>query len=200
MSGKSKFWVIVRAFWIVREVKSYASSKFQPPTTLGDHQNVEKTIEEKIDLLGFRKSVFRNFSWIWRKSTILSVKINFLVKFCSRYTYSEVRATKNCEKTICAARTWPPRALPTRAQIYIYGMSMVFVGGVRQRIIDDDHRRTSTIVHDRPRSSTIVDDRRSSGRKKEKIVNRSDVVNKHLAQQILDSNHHISKHLEIDGF
>ena len=56
--------LIVRAFWIVREVESYAPSKFQPPTTLGDHQNVEKTIREKIDFLGFRKSVFRHFSWI----------------------------------------------------------------------------------------------------------------------------------------
>ena len=56
--------LIVRAFWHVREVESYAPSKFQPPTTLGDHQNVEKTIREKIDFLGFRKSVFRHFSLI----------------------------------------------------------------------------------------------------------------------------------------
>ena len=55
----------------------------------------------------------------WKESAIFNAKINFLVKFCSRYTYSEVRATKNCEKTICAARTWPPRALPARAQIYM---------------------------------------------------------------------------------
>ena len=67
-----------------------------------------------------QKSVFCNFSWIL-ELTILGVKINFLVKFCSRYTYSEVRATKNCEKTICGARTWPPRALAARAQIYMSG-------------------------------------------------------------------------------
>ena len=50
---KNSILVIVRAFWIVREVESYAPSKFQPPTTLGDHQNVEKTIREKIYFLGF---------------------------------------------------------------------------------------------------------------------------------------------------
>ena len=57
--------LIVRALWIVREVESYALSKFQPPTMLGDHQNVEKTIREKIVFFGFRKSVFRHFSWIF---------------------------------------------------------------------------------------------------------------------------------------
>ena len=56
--------VIAQALWHVREVESYALSKFQPPTTLGDHQNVEKTIREKIYFFGFRKSVFRHFSWI----------------------------------------------------------------------------------------------------------------------------------------
>ena len=49
---------IFRTFRRVREVESYAPSKFQPPTTLGDHQNVEKTIRENIDFLGSRKSVF----------------------------------------------------------------------------------------------------------------------------------------------
>ena len=111
--------LIVRAPWHVREVERYALSKFQPPTTLGDHQNVEKTIRKKIDFLGFGNQFFVIFPGFWRESTILSVKINFLVKFCYRYIYSEVRATKNCEKTICAARTWPPRALPARAQIYM---------------------------------------------------------------------------------
>ena len=110
--GKKKtISLVVRTSRRVREVESYALSKFQPPTTLGDHQNVEKTIREKIDFLGFRKSVFRHFPGFLKESTILGVKINFLVKFCSRYTYSEVRATKNCEKTICAAKTWPLRAL-----------------------------------------------------------------------------------------
>ena len=56
--------VIARALWIVREVESYALSKFQPPTTLVDHQNVEKTIREKIVFLRFWKSVFRIFSEI----------------------------------------------------------------------------------------------------------------------------------------
>ena len=40
---KSSILVIVRAFWIAREVETCASSKFQPPTTVGAFQNVEKT-------------------------------------------------------------------------------------------------------------------------------------------------------------
>ena len=63
-SRKQSILVIARALWIVREVESYAPTNFQPPTTLGDHQNVEKTIREKVFFWGFRKSVFRNFSWI----------------------------------------------------------------------------------------------------------------------------------------
>ena len=61
---KNSILVIVWAFWIVREVESYEPSKFQPPTMLGDHQNVEKTIQDKIYFLGLQKSVFRNFPWI----------------------------------------------------------------------------------------------------------------------------------------
>ena len=61
---KNSILVIARALWHIREVESYAPSKFQPATTLGDHQNVEKTIREKNFVLGFWKSVFRHFSWI----------------------------------------------------------------------------------------------------------------------------------------
>ena len=41
---KNSILVIVRAPWIVREVESYALSKFQPPTMLGDLQTIEKTM------------------------------------------------------------------------------------------------------------------------------------------------------------
>ena len=44
------------------------------------------------------------FAGFWRSSTIVDVKIAFLVKFCSRYIYSEIRATKHCEKTSCAPK------------------------------------------------------------------------------------------------
>ena len=71
---------------------------------------------------GLGNQFFVIFPGFWRESAIFSVKIIFLVKFCSRYIYSEVRATKNCEKTICAGRTWPLRALSARARIYIYGL------------------------------------------------------------------------------
>ena len=40
--AKSSISLIVRALWRVWEVASYALSKFQPPTTLGDPQNVNK--------------------------------------------------------------------------------------------------------------------------------------------------------------
>ena len=49
----------------VWEVESYTPSKFQPRTTLGDHQNVEKTIREKFNVFGFGKSVFHHFSLIF---------------------------------------------------------------------------------------------------------------------------------------
>ena len=56
--------LIVRALWHVREVESYTLSKFQPPTMLGDHQNVEKTIRKKFNFFLSRKLVFRHFPWI----------------------------------------------------------------------------------------------------------------------------------------
>ena len=62
--GNKSISLIVRALWRVREVESYALSKFQPPTMDGDHQNVEKRFGKKFDFWGSGKSVFRNFSWI----------------------------------------------------------------------------------------------------------------------------------------
>ena len=44
---KKSISLVVRAPWSVREVESYALSKFQPATTLGDPPNVEKTIHKK---------------------------------------------------------------------------------------------------------------------------------------------------------
>ena len=76
--GKNSILVVVRALWHVREVESYAPSKFQPPTTLGDHQNVEKTIREKIDFFVFRKSVFRHFSDMESLASIVYMFINVL--------------------------------------------------------------------------------------------------------------------------
>ena len=46
---KESISLIVRAPWHVREVESYALSKFQPPTMFGDPQNVEKTIGKQLD-------------------------------------------------------------------------------------------------------------------------------------------------------
>ena len=65
---RRKFPILVnaRALWIVREVESYPSSKFQPPTTLGDHQNVEKTIRKKFDLVGLGNQLFVMFPRLWR--------------------------------------------------------------------------------------------------------------------------------------
>ena len=43
---RRKNWILLVVWtpWRVWEVEDYALSKFQPPTTLGDLQNVEKTI------------------------------------------------------------------------------------------------------------------------------------------------------------
>ena len=109
-----------------RATRRQNSSLLRPLVTT---KTSKKQFGKKSIFWGFGNQFFDIFPGFLRESTILGVKINFLVKFCSRYTHSEVRATKYCENTICAARTWPPRALPARAQIYIYGMSMVFVGG-----------------------------------------------------------------------
>ena len=57
---------IVRTSRRVWEVESYALSKFQPPTMLGDRQNVEKTIRKKFDLFGFRNPVFVIFPGFWQ--------------------------------------------------------------------------------------------------------------------------------------
>ena len=58
----------------------------------------KKRFGKKFIFLGFGNQFFVIFPGFLKESTILGVKINFLVKFCSRYTYSEIRATKNCEK------------------------------------------------------------------------------------------------------
>ena len=97
--GKDSISLIVRTSWHVWEVESYVLSKFQPPTTLGDHQNVEKTIRKKNIFWDFGNQFFIIFAEFQIELTILGVKINFLVKFCSRCAYSEVRATKKLRKS-----------------------------------------------------------------------------------------------------
>ena len=62
--GTKSISLIVQALWRVRKVESYALSEFQPTATLGDPQNVKRTVQKKLHFFGSRKSVFRNFSWI----------------------------------------------------------------------------------------------------------------------------------------
>ena len=71
----------------------------------------KKRFGKKSIFLGFGNQFFVIFPGFWKESAFFSVKIIFLVKFCSRCTYSEVRATKNCKKTICTVKTRPLRAL-----------------------------------------------------------------------------------------
>ena len=111
---KNSILVVVRALWIVREVERYALSKFQPPTTLGNHQNVENTIRKKIDFFGFGNQFFVIFPGFWKESALFSVKIIFLVKFGSRCTYSEVRATKKIAKKRFVLRELGLREPPRR--------------------------------------------------------------------------------------
>ena len=67
--GKKSISLIVRTPWRVLEVESCALSKFEPPTTLGDPKNVEKTIQKNFDFLGVRKflfgAFFQNFTQAW---------------------------------------------------------------------------------------------------------------------------------------
>ena len=49
--GNKLISLVVRTWWRVREVESYALSKFHSPATLGDLQNVVKTIRQKIDFV-----------------------------------------------------------------------------------------------------------------------------------------------------
>ena len=109
-----------------RAARCQNSSLLRPLATT---KTSKKRFGKKSIFWGFGNQFFVIFPGFLRELSILGVKINFLVKFCSRYTYSEVCVTKNCEKSICASRTWPLRALSARTQIYIYGPSMVFVRG-----------------------------------------------------------------------
>jgi len=47
----------------------------------------DKNLESKI-------LFFANLAWFWRSHDRIGVKISFLVKFCSRWTYPEVCTSK----------------------------------------------------------------------------------------------------------
>ena len=72
----------------------------------------------------------------------MHLKINFRVKFCSRYTHPEVCATKDHEKKNCAAETWPLRAPSARTWAFIYGgrgvmpIFLLILNGKEQAIRD----------------------------------------------------------------
>ena len=55
---------MVLTSWHARDIESYALSKSQPPTMLGDPQNLEKPIWKKFNFFWSQKSVFHDFSWI----------------------------------------------------------------------------------------------------------------------------------------
>ena len=56
----------VRTSRRLREVESYALSKFQPPTMLGDPQSAEKTIRKNSFRLGLGNQLFVVFPGFWR--------------------------------------------------------------------------------------------------------------------------------------
>ena len=64
---KNSISLIVWTPWHVREVESYALSKFQTPMMRGDSQNVEKTIRKKFDFFWSLKSVFHHLD-VWARS------------------------------------------------------------------------------------------------------------------------------------
>ena len=126
---KKSILVIARALWIVREVESYALSKFQPPTTLGDHQNVEKTIREKIVFFWFWKSVFRHFSWIFegidnfRRQNQFPREILLQIHLFRGPYDQKLRTNDLCCENLASAST---RARPNLYLWYDHG----FCGGV----------------------------------------------------------------------
>ena len=64
--GKKSISLVVRALRRVREVESYVLSKFQPPTTLGDSQKVEKRFG-KISIFGdLGNQFFVIFPGFWK--------------------------------------------------------------------------------------------------------------------------------------
>ena len=125
---KNRFWSLFRRSGSSGKSRATRRQKSSLLRRLATTKTSKKRFGKKSVFWGFGNQFFVIFLGFWRESTFLSVKINFLVKFCSRYTYFEVRATKNCEKAICAARTWLSRALSARARIYINGISLVIVG------------------------------------------------------------------------
>ena len=121
---KKSISLIVRALWIVGEVESYAPSKFQPPTTLGDHQNVEKTIRKKINFFGFRKSVFHPFFWIsegidnFRRQNQFPREILLQIRLFWGPCDQKLRKNDLCCDNLAAAS--PTRARPSRGLCWLF--------------------------------------------------------------------------------
>ena len=111
--------LIVRALWRVWEVESYALSKFQHPTTLGNPQNVEKTIRTKLDFFGSRKAVFRCFSWTseglsnFRGQNQFPREILFQIHLFWGLCDSKLRKNDLCCENLASAS-------PTRARPNLY--------------------------------------------------------------------------------
>ena len=129
---KNSILVIARALWHVREVERYALSKFQPPTTLGDHQNVEKTIRKKIYFFGFRKSVFCHFSWILEGIGIFQRQNNFpreiLLQMHLFWGPCDQKLRKSdlcCENLASASPT------PARPNLYLGGVCRQLPANIR---------------------------------------------------------------------
>ncbi len=100
--GKMFVLRIVRTPCHVWEVESYALLKFQPPTTLGEPQNVEKMIRKKRDLFWSRKLVVRRF---WSVITMVCRRFSYAYEFRTRTNFIRVRNsyayeihTRNYEK------------------------------------------------------------------------------------------------------
>ena len=101
--------------------KSRATRRQNPSLLrcLATHKTSKKQFRKYLIFFGLGNPFFVIFPGFWRSWTILDVKITFLVKFCSRCTYPEVRSTKiepgrqcsnrnsRSERTKCH-RNWSP--------------------------------------------------------------------------------------------
>ena len=127
--------VIARALWIVWEVESYAPSTSSLLRRLATTKTSKKPFRKKSMFFGFRKSVFRHFSWIFegidnfRRLNQFSREI--LLQTHLFWSPCDQKLQKNdlcCENLASAS---PTRARPNLYLWYIYGLGGVCGGHLR---------------------------------------------------------------------
>ena len=113
----SKFWYLFRPVPMHPDalgcigMRSDSSRRFR---------NILK-IFEHFEKNGLMHPFFLIFGKFWRSWSKMDLKINLCIKFCSRYTYSEVRVAKDREKSSLCHRNLASVSPSTRTWAFIYG-------------------------------------------------------------------------------